>query len=128
MRQETEDQILFVRKVLGIVTVQMSLAFLFCLIMTACKSFGGLFATWQVFLVALGIYTGSIIVLVSKEEWRSTSPRKQIALISCTFAMVALIATFAATLNALPFVTLVMGCAVACGCLFLASLYTSDQD
>ena len=106
----------------------MVLVFTFSLLATASKSFGSLFNNWPIFFIALGIYVFSMIVLVSDEEWRKTSPKNYIALINCTIAMACIVATFSAAFKELILVTLVMGSAVACGSLALAAFYTSTPE
>ena len=66
---------------------------------TASKSMGHFFSSWEVFLVALGAYIGTIVTTVYREEWRKESP-KSIALLALgSVSMASLIATFASIIN-----------------------------
>ena len=118
----------FVRKVLAVLTAQLSLTFFFAMLATASKSMGHFFGSWEAFLVALGAYVGTLVTIVYREEWRKESPKNLALLALGSVSMASLIATFASIINSLGFVTLVMGCVAALAGLLVAAYNTNSRS
>lgn len=114
--------------VLTIVSAQMTLTFLLCLLVIASKTVGGFFASWPVFLISICLCIMIAVALVHKKELRETAPRNYIALIVMSLAMATMIASVTAVFKVLPFVTLVMGCSMASIGLLCAAMYTSSPN
>mmetsp|Transcript_26568 Transcript_26568/g.33122 ORF Transcript_26568/g.33122 Transcript_26568/m.33122 type:complete len:252 (-) Transcript_26568:45-800(-) len=127
MSEDTEEYLTFVRRVLATLTAQVTLVFLFALIATAGKSATKVFGTWPAFFVSVSVLIGSMMLLVQRKDWRTDVPKKYIALTVWSLAMASLVAAFASSINALGFVTLLMGASTACGGLLLAAVYTNSR-
>ena len=69
-QMEAEEHIDYVRKVLGIVTVQMALTFALCALASTFDSFGKIFQNIWVLLFSCIVTIACVCVIAASKEWR----------------------------------------------------------
>jgi len=126
-RAEQEEQIGFIRKVLGIVAVQMALTFAMSATASAFTSVGTFVMNPFVQFLCLFVLIISLCVLVCSEKTRRTVPGNYLWLFALTLAEATSIASMAAELEIFSVLTAIMATCLVTACLFFAALYTSTS-
>ena len=71
---EKEDQMSFVRKVLGIVALQLSITFIFAICGSINYNFGAAAASLPCFITSISVYLASLIALFCSKGLRHSFP------------------------------------------------------
>ena len=129
--QEAEEHIAYVRKVLGIVTVQMTLTFILAALAANFKSIGLFFKNPYVFMFAFILMLVCVLAIACSKECRRSVPKNYILLAGATLGEASFLACAAADLTVFSVFTAIMATCIAVAGLFVAALYTAstvDRD
>ena len=129
--QEAEEHIEYVRKVLGIVAVQMTLTFILAAASANFKSIGLFFKNPWVFIFAFILMMGCVLAIFCSKKNRRTVPLNYILLAGATLGEASFLACTAADLTVFSVFTAIMETCLAVAGLFVAALYTAstvDRD
>ena len=124
---KVDDQVGFVRKVLGIVASQLTLTMAVCIGSSANPEMGKFFKKIEVALIGLFVLIASICTLISDKSWRLTVPHNYILLLLMTLAEAASVCAMTADLET---VGVLITCGVFCVtllCLFGGTMCVKDS-
>lgn len=125
--QEAEEHIDYIRKVLGIVTVQMIFTFALCVLSSISTPVGKFFRHPLTLILALVLFIYSFCRIAFDEKLRRTVPQNYIHLGMVTCGEAFMLAATAADLKVASVYSAIMGTCAAVGGLFLAALYTASS-
>ena len=123
---ETEEHIGFVRKVLGIVTVQMSFTFLLCVLSSNSKALGTFFKNPLVLILSFILLITCTCYISFGKDARKKVPLNYILLAGATLGESFFLAAVAADLTSFSLYMAIMATCLAVGGLFVAALYTAS--
>ena len=122
---DTEEHIDFVRKVLGIVTIQVGFTFLLCLISSAFPFAAAFFRNPGVLILSIALMITCVCVIAASKERRMSVPENYLWLLGATLGEASLLACVAADLKTVSVLYAIMATCFAVGACFLAALHTS---
>ena len=128
---EAEEHIGYVRKVLGIVSVQMAATFLLCVLASINESIGKGVSRPGIQIFALILMLGCFIAIACYKEARRTVPYNYVLLLGATAGEAFFLAAVAAELKVASVLTAIMATCFATVGLFLAAMKTAstvDRD
>ena len=128
---EAQDHIEYVRKVLGIVTVQMTLTFLLAAASANFKNVGLFFKNPFVLIGSFALMMGCVLAIFCSKECRREVPKNYILLAGATMGEACFLAAVAADLTVFSVFTAILATCLAVAGLFVAALYTAstvDRD
>jgi len=125
---KTEEQVGFVRKVLGIVAAQMALTFAFALLASISVSAGSFFKDPRVLILSLIGFIVSVCYLAFNKELRRTVPYNYMLLGVITVGEATVIASVAANITAMSVLACIMAVCLSTAGLWVAAVYTSTRE
>ena len=124
---EAEEHIDYIRKVLGIVTVQMTATFALCALSSASPSFGNFFKNPLILILSFFLMMSCTCVIFASPKRRQTVPENYFWLAGATVGEAFFLAAVAADLTVMSVFTAIMGTCFAVAGLFVAALYTASS-
>ena len=125
---KTEEQVGFVRKVLGIVAAQMALTFAFALFASINSSAGSFFKDPRVLILSVIAFLVCVGYLLHKKEIRHTVPYNYMLLGTITVCEATIIASVAADISAMSVFVCIMAVCLSTAGLWLAAVCTSNRQ
>jgi len=128
---EREEHIDFVRKVLGIVSVQMSITFFFCVVASIWAPAGAFFKHPLTIIIALVVLIACVCAIAGSKKNRREVPLNYILLAGATLGETVFLAATAADLKIVSVFASIFATCLAVGGLFLAAVKTAstmDRD
>ena len=125
---KTEEQVGFVRKVLGIVAAQMALTFAFALFASINSSAGSFFKDPRVLILSLIAFIVCACYLLFNKDIRRTVPYNYMLLGTITVCEATIIASVAANITAMSVLVCIMAVCLSTAGLWLAAVYTSTRE
>ena len=122
---DTEEHIDFVRKVLGIVTIQVGFTFLLCLMSSAFPFAAAFFKNPGVLILSIALMITCVCVIAVSKERRMTVPENYLWLLGATVGEASMLACVAADLKTLSVLYAILATCFAVGACFLAALHTA---
>ena len=123
---ETEEHIDFVRKVLGIVSVQLTFTFALCVLSSMFESFGKFFKNPAVLILFFILCITCVCVISASKDRRRRVPENYLWLAGATLGEAGILACTSADLKtASVFFAIMATCIAVCAC-FCAALYSSS--
>jgi len=124
---EKEEHIDYVRKVLGIVSVQMTFTFVLCILASASAGIGSFFKHPMTLVFAVMLLICCACTIFISKEYRTRVPLNYVLLAGATLGEAFFLAAVAADLKEASVFGCIMATCFAVGGLFLASLKTASS-
>ena len=125
---DAQDQITYIRKVLGIVSVQFTLTLIFCAMSQMSKTAGNIFKNPLTHIVALTFLIVCCLVIIFDKERRRRAPENYFWLAVMTFGQACFFAAICADLKLFGFLVAIMAVCSAMVGLFGAALFSSATN